>query len=151
MPIVSPVVLQVTLLLEHVCIVLTVLVDLLRLVWARIVHFHGKADCAAFFFAFRVDLNAASVHLDEALADDEAETCALLVDVCRPLQLAKQLEQLLLLVVLDPTARVDDADIEEFSAMVERRQDKYLAFHAELDGVSQQIDEDLRKSQLVSL
>ena len=92
---------------------------LFNLFCRRLKHPHCESDGAALVLPIRVHLDCAMVGLYKPLADQKAHATPLLIHVRSALQLAKQVEQLLFLVRLDPLARVNHSHCH--SAVIKRR------------------------------
>ena len=73
----------------------------------RQVHFHGEDEDAALVLTIRVHRNLSSAVLNDALADHETDSDALLVEAAGSLHFAKHAEKLILLSLIYPNARVD--------------------------------------------
>ena len=101
----------------------------------RKVHFHGEDEDAALVLTIRVHRDLSSAVLNDALADHETNADALLVEVAGPLYFAKHAEELLLLSLIYPDARVDHVHYQSFTLQIVGGPNLDLAAQRELERI----------------
>src|SRR5205823_8410709 len=91
----------------------------------------------------RLQLYAAVQHLGEAAADGKPEAGASVLAGDRVVRLAEILEHLVLILRRDPDPRVLDGDVHLAPPLVLSHHHLHLAVGRELDGVGEQVEDDL--------
>lgn len=109
-----------------------------------------ESERATFLDAFGEYLNSSFVQMHEVLADHETHAYTFTVHVSSAEQLAKLLEQLTHLIMLDAFACVDDVDVEHLILGVKRDNYPDLALSREFERIFDQIDQNLLQAHLVT-
>ena len=97
-----------------------------------------------------MDGDGASIHLDEAFADHEAHSNALVIHLGRALELAKEFEQLGDVFVLDALPGVNDVYLQHLRIFVIGNDESNETSVGKLEGVLDQVDQDLLQSHLIT-
>lgn len=114
-------------------------------------HLHGEDNHGALVDTFRTDLNLAVARLDDAPTYRQAKPDAFLVELVRVVQLTESNEQALYVLRSDALSRVVDLHDQHVIEVVERVNYFDQALVCVLQGVFDQVDEDLLEPDFVAL
>ena len=120
-----------------------ILLNLIKLRWFALRHFHLKSKDASFADASWLDVDRAIVLLNDFLDDRQAESDAFVIDVCRSLQLTKAREQFSKVLICDASSRISYSTYENAFALIIGQAYLDLASVSELKWVLDQVQKHL--------
>ena len=123
------------------------LVDILHLCE----HLHGEAKRAALILALRLDIESATVGFNDTLANHEAHANTFRVLACRPFQFSKHAEQCGHLSFCNSSPRIHDVHLQLLLHFVIGRKNFYSSMPRELQGIFDQIYQDLLQAYDVTV
>ena len=101
--------------------------------------------------AFGEDVELASILLNDCLGDHETESNSVVVHLRGSKQFAKLVAKLWNLLQGYPSPTVTHLNFEKFSCLVIANQNANVASLGELEGILDQVDQDLLQAQLITV